>query len=205
MEQLSIYEVKQHNLLVRLGYALAYASAWPGRKTAAWLNLVIVLAVLGATLGSLLRMNVLLSWGFYIPVFGTEVTLTGVAELQWHLFGLMVMLGAAYAVFADRHIRVDFIYGHVSPSWQRVIDLVGDLLLLLPFCVLMFWLSQNFIRIAFISGEKSDYGGLMDRYVIKTIIPIGFFLLGMSGLGRVMSNLGLLWESWSPANKGDRP
>lgn len=207
MEQPNLNAGIQHNRFVRWGSLLMKVSAWPGRTTAMWLNIVIVLAVLGATLGSLLRMNVLFSWGFYVPVFGTELAITGVAELQWHLFGLMIMLGGAYAVLEDRHIRVDFIYGHVSPRWQYLIDLVGDLLFLIPFCLLMIWLSQNFIQMAFISGEKSDYGGLMDRYVIKTILPIGFFLLAMSGVGRVVINLGRLWDSRFSAStsKDDRP
>ena len=204
MEQLSIHEVRQHDIIYRLGFALMSLSAWPGRKAATVLNVAIVLAVLIATLGSLARLNVLLNWGFNIPLFGTELEITGVAELQWHLFGIMVLLGGAYAVFEDRHIRVDFIYGHVPPKWQYVIDLVGDLLFLIPFCVLMIWLSQNFIRIAFISGEKSDYGGLIDRYLIKTVLPIGFFLLGTSAVGRVLINVSRIWQAWSPSGKGDQ-
>jgi len=194
--------LKQYNVLVRAGYALASASAWPGR-VAAWLILIIIVTVLGAVLGGLYRMNVIIEWGGSIPLFGEHLTLTGVTELQWHLFGVMVMLGGAYAVFTDRHIRVDFLYSRLPTHWQRIIDLVGDLVFLIPFCIFVAWLSQNFIHIAYISGEKSDYGGLVDRYLIKTIIPIGFTTLGIAAVGRVLGNLGMLWESIGKA-KGDK-
>jgi len=202
MEQQEIYEIRQRNIPVRMGYAIMQAAAWPGRMLG-WLNVVIIIAVLSAVVGSLLRMNILFEWGFYIPVFGTELSLTGVSELQWHLFGLNVMLGGAYTLLSDRHIRVDFIYGRLTPRWQSVVDIVGDLLFLIPFCVLMVWLSQSFIHIAYISGEKSDYGGLMDRYLIKTIIPIGFAVLAVSGLGRVILNLGRVWETLPQNTRGD--
>lgn len=202
MEPQETHGVRERNWLVRLGFRVTHYGAWPGRAFG-WLNLVIIIAVLGSVVGSLMRVNELVNWGFYVPLFGEHLTLTGVTELQWHLFGLMVMLGASYALYSDRHIRVDFIYSRLPHRWQIAVDLVGDLLFLIPFCVLMAWLSQSFIRIAFISGEKSDYGGLMDRYLIKTIIPIGFVLLGVSGVGRVLSNLGLLWESRTRATGGD--
>lgn len=178
-------------LLVRLGDALTAVGAWPGRL-ASWLTLAIVAAVLGAVLGSYLQLSELAAWGVRLPLLGSHLSLTGLAELQWHLFAVLVMLGGAYALRSDQHIRVDLVYGHLSPRWRWTIDLLGDVLFLIPFCAAMVWLSLGFVRMAYISGEQSDYGGLVDRYLIKAILPVGFALLAVSGAGRAIGNLGRL-------------
>lgn len=167
---------------------LGRASAWPGRM-ASWLILLIVAAVLTAIVASVLRVGEFVRWEADLPLLGQHLSLTGVVELQWHLFAIMVMLGGAYALREDRHVRVDFIYARLSRRGQRVVDLVGDLVLLLPFCALVAWLSVDFVELAYRSGEQSDYGGLTDRWLIKLIMPIGLVVLFLAGLIRVLETL----------------
>ena len=178
-------------LLVRLGDALTAVGAWPGRL-ASWLTLAIVAAVLGAVVGSYLQLSELAAWGVRLPLLGSHLSLTGLAELQWHLFAVLVMLGGAYALQGDQHIRVDLVYARLSPRWRWTVDILGDVLFLIPFCAAMVWLSLGFVRMAYISGEQSDYGGLVDRYLIKAILPVGFALLALSGAGRAIGNIGRL-------------
>jgi TRAP-type mannitol/chloroaromatic compound transport system permease small subunit len=182
---------RRPNALARLGDALTAIGAWPGRA-ASWLVLLIVAAVLASIIGSQLHLSELAVWGVRLPLLGSHLSITGLAELQWHLFAVLVMLGGCYALREDSHIRVDLVYGHLSPRWRRVIDILGDVVFLIPFCLLMVWLSLNFVRMAYISGEESDYGGLVDRYLIKAIIPVGFGLLALTAAGRVIGNLGRL-------------
>lgn len=167
---------------------LGRASAWPGRA-ASWLILLIVVAVLTAIIASVLRVGEFVRWDADLPLLGRHLSLTGIVELQWHLFAIMVMLGGAYALREDRHVRVDFIYARLSRRAQRVVDLVGDLVLLLPFCALVAWLSVDFVELAYRSGEQSDYGGLTDRWLIKLIMPIGLVVLFLAGLIRVLETL----------------
>lgn len=179
------------NVLERTGHALMVASAWLGRLSS-WLILPITLAVVIGIIGTLMRMGELFSWGISIPLFGNRLTIAGLTELQWHLFAVMVMLGAAYALTEDRHVRVDFIYGKASDRRKAMVDLVGDVVLLLPFCLIVGWLSLGFVGLAYRSGEQSDYEGLIDRYLVKAILPIGLGLLFTAGLGRVLRNIGFL-------------
>lgn len=185
------------NLLERAGHALMMVSAWPGRASS-WLVLIVIAAVLTAVIGSLMRLNELIDWGFTIPVLGQRMTITGLAELQWHLFAVMVMFGGAYTLAEDRHVRVDFIYANIGERGRALVDLLGDICFLLPFCAIIAWLSQSFVGLAFRSGEQSDYGGLIDRYVIKAVLPAGLLVLFAAGLGRVLANIGFLIRS-----KGD--
>jgi TRAP-type mannitol/chloroaromatic compound transport system permease small subunit len=179
------------NGLQRLGQVLMAIGSWPG-KISSWLILPIIVCVLAAVLGGVFRLSQLVNWGQPILLFGDQLSIIGLVELQWHLLAVMVMLGGAYALREDRHVRVDMIYAKVSPKWRAVIDIVGDLIFLLPFCALIAWLSLRFVDMSIRSGERSDYGGLTDRYLVKSIIPIGLALLFLTGLGRIVANLGLL-------------
>ncbi len=179
------------NGLQRFGQVLMTISAWPG-KISSWLILPIIVCVLAAVLGGIFRLSQLATWDEPVLLFGDQLSIIGLVELQWHLLAVMVMLGGSYALYEDRHVRVDMMYAKVSPKWRATIDAIGDLLFLLPFCALIAWLSLRFVDMAIRSGEQSDYGGLTDRYLVKSIIPIGLSLLFITGLGRVLRNIGFL-------------
>ena len=65
-------------------------------------------------------------------------------------------------------------------------NLVGDLAFLLPFCAVIFWFSLALVQRSYLAGEGSDYDALMDRYLIKSILPIAFGLLFINGLLRIV-------------------
>ncbi|MGM0562148.1 MAG: TRAP transporter small permease subunit [Pseudomonadota bacterium] len=175
----------------RVGRALGEASAWPGRL-ASWLILPVIVAALWVVIGSLFGVGTIAQWNDRILLFSNQLNLTGLVELQWHLFAVMIMLGGAYALRENHHVRVDLIYANVGQKWRRIIDIVGDLVLLLPYCALIAWLSLGFVDMAYRSGEGSDYGGLADRYLVKSVLTIGLCMLFLAGLGRILENLGAL-------------
>ena len=177
--------------LERFGQNLMQLSAWPGRISS-WLILPIILSVLVGVVGGLMRLGELFGWGFSIPLLGSRLTMASLTELEWHLLGVIVMFGAAFTMVEERHVRVDLIYATLSDRKKVILDVLGDVFLLLPFCAIIFWLSLGFVDMAFRSGEKSDYGGLTDRYLVKAVIPIGLALLFACGLGRIIRNIGFL-------------
>jgi len=188
-----------NNGLQRLGQVLMSIGAWPGMASS-WLILPIILCVLIAVVGGMFRLAQLATWDQPILLFGDQLSIIGLIELQWHLFAVMVMLGGSYSLQQDRHVRVDMLYAKVSPKSRATVDAIGDLIFLLPFCAIVAWLSLRFVDMAMVSGEQSDYGGLTDRYLVKAILPIGLGLLFLTGLGRVLRNLGFLLSKQEPAN-----
>ncbi|ANT64210.1 2,3-diketo-L-gulonate TRAP transporter small permease protein YiaM [Prosthecochloris sp. CIB 2401] len=111
-----------------------------------------------------------------------------VQELEWHLFALIFLLGAAVTLQEDKHVRVDVLYSRFSPRRQALVNLVGGLVFLLPFCIVLVISSWPFVYNSFIIMESSpDPGGLPFRYFLKGAIPVGFAMLllqGSAGMGR---------------------
>ncbi|MFQ5652896.1 MAG: TRAP transporter small permease subunit [bacterium] len=111
-----------------------------------------------------------------------------VQELEWHLFAVIFLLGAAYTLKHDRHVRVDVVYVNFSARVKAWINLLGSLVFLLPFSVLVIITSEKFVLNSFMIGETSpDPGGLPARYLLKVCIPIGFFLLFLQGLSMAIT------------------
>lgn len=114
----------------------------------------------------------------------------GMQELEWHLFSMIFLFGVAYTLNADGHVRVDIIYERLSVRKRALIDMLGTLLLLLPFCVLVAWYGIDFAYEAYDIGETSgDPGGLPYRFIIKGMISLAFICVIISSIGFMLRAL----------------
>jgi TRAP-type mannitol/chloroaromatic compound transport system permease small subunit len=104
-------------------------------------------------------------------------------ELEWHLFAIVFLIGAAYTLKQGGHVRVDIIYTKLSKKTKALIDFIGTFVFLVPFCVMVILSTMSFVANSWGVREVSpDPGGLGARYILKTMIPIGFSLLLLQGL-----------------------
>ena len=107
-------------------------------------------------------------------------------EIQWHLYSVGFMLGLSYALQHDAHVRVDVLYERFKPTTQAWIDLYGIVLFLLPFIALMLIWGVPFVSDSFATGEiSSSPGGLPYRWAIKSVLVLGFALLGVAAFSRL--------------------
>lgn len=114
-------------------------------------------------------------------------------ELQWHLYAIGVMMGLSYAQVNDNHIRVDIIHMHLSDRTKRIIEIIGILLLVLPFIWVVFYHSLDFVYDAWRTSERSNAPlGLPYRWAIKAVIPLSFGLLGLTTISRLLRDSYLL-------------
>ena len=117
----------------------------------------------------------------------------GMQELEWHLHATIFLLGVPYALRAGGHVRVDLIYESLSSKNKAWIDLLGTLILLFPFSLLVVWYGYDFAHEAYVLGETSgDPGGLPYRWIIKSMIPISFGFMALSGLGLLLTSVNTL-------------
>jgi TRAP-type mannitol/chloroaromatic compound transport system permease small subunit len=120
-------------------------------------------------------------------------------ELEWHFFAISFLLGIAYCLKEDGHVRVDLIYDRLRPRARAAINIAGTLLLLLPISVLIIEGSLPFIREAYQVNEISgDPGGLTHRWLIKAVIPLSFGCLIVSATGFILRNINIVRGLESP-------
>lgn len=120
-----------------------------------------------------------------------------IQELEWHLFSLIFLLGAAYTLKHDDHVRLDLVYrSRFMSDYRRAwVNLVCSLLFLIPFCALIIKSSWPFVSQAYLFAEGSpDPGGLPYRWVLKAAIPLGFFLLIIQGASEALKSLCFILE-----------
>ncbi|MDO7597976.1 MAG: TRAP transporter small permease subunit [Pseudomonadota bacterium] len=113
-------------------------------------------------------------------------------ELEWHLFALIFLLGSAYTLKHDEHVRVDIIYqSHfMSDKKRALVNIFGALFLLLPFCILILTSSWPFVENAFNYNEGSpDPGGLPHRFLLKGSLLVAFGLIILQALADLARNI----------------
>ena len=111
----------------------------------------------------------------------------GMQELEWHLYSMIFLFGVAYTLRADGHVRVDVIYERLSVKKRAVIDILGTLVFLWPFCFLVAGYGIGFAYEAYDINEMSgDPGGLPYRWVIKGMISLSFICVLISSLGFIL-------------------
>ncbi|MFI0848813.1 TRAP transporter small permease subunit [Mesorhizobium sp. IMUNJ 23232] len=127
-------------------------------------------------------------------VFGGIIDLyrqnsNALTELQWYMFAGMVMLGGAWTLKVNEHVRVDLVYGAVSERTRTWIDLLGGIFFLLPMCALMIYFTWPWFMQAWITNEGSNQAGGLVRWPFKLVVPIGFFLVGLQGVSEIIKCL----------------
>jgi TRAP-type mannitol/chloroaromatic compound transport system permease small subunit len=121
-----------------------------------------------------------------------------------YLHASVFMLGAAYTLKHDGHVRVDIMYQRVTPRTRAWIDLLGTLLLLFPVCLFILFSSLEYVATSWAIQEGSrEAGGLDGVFLLKTAIPVMAVLLLMQGCSIVLHKLLLLTGHPLPA-VGDR-
>ncbi len=113
-------------------------------------------------------------------------------ELQWYMYSLVFLLGAAYTLKHNAHVRVDVLFTRLSPRGQAWINLGGTILFLLPFCIFVMWTSWPTVSNSWAVLETSSDAGGMPRYPIKTAIPLAFALLFLQGVSLAVKQAAFL-------------
>jgi TRAP-type mannitol/chloroaromatic compound transport system permease small subunit len=130
-------------------------------RIVAWVMLALVL---------LMSANVLLRYLFSIGSVATQ-------ELEWHLMSPIVLLGMAYALLHDGHLRVDLLYVKLPERARLLVNLAASLIGVV-FSGLVIYLGWKYVLQSYAIDEGSpDPGGLPHRFILKAFIPLGFALL----------------------------
>ncbi|TVQ56568.1 MAG: TRAP transporter small permease subunit [Rhodobacteraceae bacterium] len=108
-------------------------------------------------------------------------------EMQWHLHGALFMLCLGFAYVKDAHVRIELVRDVMAPRTRVWIELLGAALFLFAYCAVLTRYGWNFTERAFLTNERSSAPtGLSMRWIIKSMLPVGFVLLGMTGVSAAL-------------------
>lgn len=113
-------------------------------------------------------------------------------EVQWYLFASVVMLGAAYTLKKNEHVRVDILYMMLSARGKLWLDLVGTVVFLIPVCVVIAYMSWPIFTDSWLGDEMSSNAGGLVRWPFKILLPIGFALVTLQGLSEIIKRAAAL-------------
>lgn len=142
-----------------------------------WLSLALVLVTM---------VIVVLRYAFDIGSIALQ-------EVQMYLHGGLFMLGLAYTLACDEHVRVDIFYQRFPPARRALVNLLGALLCLLPTCVLVLVLSWDYVIKSWqiLEGSASP-GGLPLVFVLKSLLLVAPALLLLQGIAETLR----AWQRW---------
>lgn len=113
-------------------------------------------------------------------------------ELQWYLFGAVFLLAAAYTLQKNEHIRIDILSSSWSKRTRDIIDLVLHIIFLVPFSVLMVYLSWSWFWLSYRTGEVSANAGGLIIWPAKSFVLIGFIMLTAQAFSEIIKRIGVL-------------
>lgn len=134
----------------------------------------------------------LVSAGNAIVRYLISYSSNGLLEIQWYMFGGIVLLGAAQTLRLNEHVRVDLLYSSVSDRTRLWIDIIGFTLFLLPVMAYLVYLTWPFFLKSFRSHEFSMNAGGLILWPAKALLPLGFSLLFIQGLAELAKRIAAL-------------
>jgi len=156
--------------LARLTRTLDGFAEWTGRAIS-WLTLLLVLDTFAV---------VVLRYLFSVGWIAMQESMT-------YLHAFVFLLGAAYTLRHDGHVRVDIVYRDLTPRTKAWLDLLGTFVFLVPVCVFILWSSWGYVASSWALHEGSEEaGGLPLVYILKTAIPVMAVLMLIQGLSQAL-------------------
>lgn len=123
-------------------------------------------------------------------------------EVEWHLAGAAWLIGLSYTLVSDNHVRVDVLHERFSLRTQAWVEMLGLLLLLIPFLIIALDGMIPYFWSSFLQDERSQApAGLPARWVLKFCLPLAFGLLLLAAASRLLKCTALLFGWPRPIKK----
>ena len=108
-------------------------------------------------------------------------------DMQWWVYGIACMVGVAFAVTTNSHVRVDIFYDNYEPPKQRRVDLFALGWLFLPFTIIVWDVTFHFAvqSVQAMEGSSSP-NGLHNLWILKVLVNASFVLIGWAAAARVL-------------------
>ena len=147
---------------------------------------------IGKAVSWLILLAVLISAGNAVVRKAFDMSSNAWLELQWYLFSAVFLLAASYTLQRNDHIRIDIVSG-MLPKWVRNwIDLLGHILMLVPFVILMIYESVPFVLNSIRQQENSPNAGGLILWPVKALLLAGFLLLAIQAISEIIKRIAVM-------------
>jgi TRAP-type mannitol/chloroaromatic compound transport system permease small subunit len=120
-------------------------------------------------------------------VFGVSVL--AMQESIWYMHSIVFLVASGYTLLHDGHVRIDIIYGAASARGKAMIDFFGVLFILLPICIMIWWVSWPYVAASWMVREGSvEVSGIQGVYLLKTCMLIFAGTLFLQGISQAVKS-----------------
>ena len=166
------------NLLLKIAKCINQLNLKIGQMIS-WLTLLLVALVITVVLSR------------YLLGIGS----IAIQESVSYVHAIIFMLGLAFTLQRGGHVRVDIFYREFSSQRQALINLIGTVLFLLPFCGLILFGSWDYVMASWsIKETSSETGGIAAVYLLKTLMIIMPITLALQGIAQIIESVALLYK-----------
>jgi len=141
-----------------------------------------ILAWLSLGMALLTALIVILRYGFNVGSITSQ-------EAVIYMHGCLFMLGAAYTLKTDGHVRVDILYRNFSLRTRAWINSLGGIVFLIPLCIFILGVSWNYVLESWAIREVSpEPGGIPAVFLLKSLLPVMAINLLLQGIAETVRN-----------------
>jgi len=146
-----------------------------------------LIAAIGRAVTWLALAVVLLQFAVVVLRYAFGIGSIWLSESVLYAHAALFMLAAAWTLQVNGHVRVDVFYADASPRTKALVDLLGALLLLLPFMAVILWFALPYVARSWAILERSrEASGLPLVYLLKTLIPLFALLMALAGIAQAI-------------------
>ena len=153
----------------------------------------------------LVLLSCLISAGNAFSRYAFSISSNAWLEIQWYMFGALVLLGASYTLKKNEHVRVDIVYSNISTRKQIWVDIIGGILFMLPATIILAYLSWPVFYNSWEIGEVSTNAGGLVRWPAKLILPAGFALIFLQGISEIIKCVAVLTSNYTREHAYEQP
>jgi len=137
----------------------------------------------------------------HLGIFGAFYRLyaensNALSDTTWYMFAAIVMLGGAWTLKVNAHVRVDLLYGAVGERARTWIDLLGGLFFLVPLCILLIFFTWGWAWTSLVTQEASANAGGLPQWPAKMLLPVGFAILLLQAIAEIVKCILALTTSY---------
>jgi TRAP-type mannitol/chloroaromatic compound transport system permease small subunit len=150
-------------------------------------SLELMTAAIGRAAAWLVIIVVALQFALVVARYLFSLGSIWASETVIYAHAALFLLAAAWTLQTNGHVRVDIFYADAKPRTKAWVDLVGSVVFLLPFAVVLLWLSTPYAARSWAIFERSqEASGLPLVFLLKTLIPVFALLMALQGVAQIV-------------------